>query len=74
MPYRKKYINIEQGKKPKWLKETYLKTPGIIFCPDWYNLNEKYKNPSDDDNRNNNKLIKDNLPLKKEWPKMKMII
>ena len=65
----KNISTLKQGKKPKWLRETYLKTPGIIFCPEWYNLNEKYKNPSDDEIEILTELIKDNLPLKKEWPK-----
>ena len=65
----KNISTLKQGKKPKWLKETYLKTPGIIFCPEWYNLNEKYKKPSDDEIKILSELIKDNLPLKKEWPK-----
>ena len=65
----KNISTLKQGKKPKWLRETYLKTPGIIFCPEWYNLNEKYKNPSDDEIEILTELIKVNLPLKKEWPK-----
>ena len=65
----KNISTLKQGKKPKWLRETYLKTPGIIFCPEWYNLNEKYKNPSDDEIEILTELIKDNLQLKKEWPK-----
>ena len=65
----KNISTLKQGKKPKWLRETYLKTPGIIFCPEWYNLNEKYKNPSDDEIKILTELIKDNLSLKKEWPK-----
>ena len=32
-------------------------------------MNEKYKNPSDDEIEILSELIKDNLPLKKEWPK-----
>ena len=65
----KNISTLKQGKKPRWLRETYLKTPGIIFCPEWYNLNEKYKNPSDDEIEILIELIKDNLPLKKEWAK-----
>ena len=65
----KNIATLEQGKKPKWLKETYLKTPGIIFCPDWFNLQEKYQLPSSDQIEIISNLIKDHLPLKKEWPK-----
>ena len=65
----KNISTMRQGKKPKWLRETYLKTPGIIFCPEWYNLNEKYKNPSDNEIEIISELIKENLSLKKEWPK-----
>jgi len=65
----KNLSTLKKGKKPKWLRETYLKTPGIIFCPEWYNLNEKYENPSNDEIRIITELVKENLPLKKEWSK-----
>ena len=65
----KNITTLEKGKKPKWLKETYLKTPGIIFCPEWYDLEEKYQLPSKDQIEIISNLIKDYLPLKKEWPK-----
>ena len=62
---------LEQGKKPKWLKETYLKTPAIILCLDWFNIEDKYSLPDEEQLETIRTLIRDNFILKKEWPHKK---
>ena len=53
---------------PKWLKETYLKTPAIILCLDWFNIEDKYSLPDEEQLETIKTLIRDNFILKKEWP------
>ena len=62
---------LEQGKKPNWLKETYLKTPAIILCLDWFNIEDKYSPPDEEQLETIRTLIRDNFILKKEWPHKK---
>ena len=64
---KKNISTMQQGKKPKWLKETYLKTPGIIFNPDWFDIKAEQKIPNENELNEIADLIKENLPIKKDW-------
>ena len=46
MSNRKKYQN--SWEKTKMAKKTYLKTPAIILCLDWFNIEDKYSPPDEE--------------------------
>jgi hypothetical protein len=69
---RKKIIKHSQDSKkklPDWLHASYLKTPGIIFNPDWFNLSLEYKLPKDSDIQEILSIINEYMPGPKIWPK-----
>ena len=69
---RKKIINYSKDstkKPPEWLHATYLKTPGIIFNPDWFDLTLDYALPKDSEIQEIMELITKYLPGPKIWPK-----
>jgi hypothetical protein len=56
-------------KLPDWLHATYLKTPGLIFNPDWFNLKLDYILPQDSEIKEIYNLIDQYIPGPKIWPK-----
>ncbi len=68
---KKKIIKHSQDSKkklPDWLHASYLKTPGIIFNPDWFNLSLEYKLPKDSDIQEILSIINEYMPGPKIWP------
>ena len=63
------HSNDNNKKLPEWLHATYLKTPGIIFNPDWFDLTLDYSLPNDIEIQEIMDLINKYLPGPKIWPK-----
>ena len=63
------YSKDNNKKLPDWLHATYLKTPGLIFNPDWFNLKLDYILPQDSEIKEIYNLIDQYIPGPKIWPK-----
>ena len=63
------HSNDNNKKLPDWLHATYLKTPGIIFNPDWFDLTLDYSLPNGIEIQEIMDLINKYLPGPKIWPK-----